>query len=134
MKTDITKSIQSCLICQQAKADRSKLLGLLQPLPVPSSAWDIISMDFVEGLPTSGNANCVLVVVDYFTKYAHFLALHHPFTATKVAKLFLDQVYKLHGLPSAIVSDRDRIFTSQFLKELFALADVQLHMSTSYHP
>ena len=91
-------------------------------------------MDFVEGLPKSGSADCVLVVVDYFTKYAHFLPLHHPFTAASVAKVFMAQVYKLHGLPSAIVTDRDRVFTSQFWKELFSSADVQLQMSSAYHP
>lgn len=88
----------------------------------------------MEGLPSSGAANCVLVVVDYFTKYAHFLALYHPFSAAKVAKVFLDHVYRLHGMPYAIVSDRDRIFTSLFWRELFSLADVQLQMSSSYLP
>lgn len=134
MKTAISNFVKSCIICQRSKPDRHKLPGLLQPLPIPETAWQVISLDFVEGLPTSGNANCILVVIDYFTKYAHFLPLHHPFTAAKVAKVFLDQVYKLHGMPSAIVSDRDRIFSSQFWRELFALADIQLRMSTSYHP
>jgi hypothetical protein len=74
------------------------------------------------------------VVVDTFSRYAHFLGLKHPFTASSVAKLFLAQVYKLHGMPQAIVSDRDRIFTSIFWQELFKLAKVDLRMSTSYHP
>lgn len=120
-------------MCQQAKPDL-KCPGLLQPLEVPSHAWHIISLDFVEGLPVSSNANCILVVVDYFTKYAHFIPLLHPFTAASVAKVFMQQVYRLHGMPKAIVSDRDRIFTSLFWKELFSLADVQLRMSSSYHP
>jgi hypothetical protein len=59
------------------------------------------------GLPQSRNANCIFVVVDKFTKYAHFLPLKHPFIAASVAKLFLDNVYKLHGLPLSIVSDRE---------------------------
>jgi hypothetical protein len=91
-------------------------------------------MDFVEGLPRSGNTNCILVVVDSFTKYAHFLPMLHPFTAAGIAKVFLNQVYRLHGLPSAIIFDWDRIFTSQFWKELFHLADVSLQLSSSYHP
>lgn len=77
-----------------AKPDWSRLPGLLQPLPVPASAWQMISLDFVEGLPRSGNANCILVVVDSFTKYAHFIPLLHPFTALGVAKAFLNNVYK----------------------------------------
>lgn len=63
-------------------------------------------MDFVDGLRLLGGYNSILVIVDTFSKYAHFLGLKHPFTAASVAKLFLSQVYKLHGLPNAIVSDR----------------------------
>ena len=91
-------------------------------------------MDFVEGLPLLGGYNCILVVVDTFSKYAHFLRLKHPFTTASVAKLFLSQVYKLHGLPTAIVSDHDRIFTSHLWRELFKLAGIELHLSTAYHP
>jgi transposase InsO family protein len=74
------------------------------------------------------------VVVDKFTKFAHFLPLHHPFSAAHVAKVFIDNVYKLHGLPQSIVSDRDKVFTSKLCQELFTLANVQLRMSATYHP
>ena len=76
----------------------------------------------------------VLVVVDLLTKYGHFIPLCHPFTAASVAKSFFQNVYRLHGLPSSIISDRDRIFTSHFWSELFKLADVSLCRSTAYHP
>ncbi|XP_021317789.1 uncharacterized protein LOC110435983 [Sorghum bicolor] len=82
----------------------------------------VISMDFIDGLPTSGTANCILVIVDKFSKYAHFVPLHHPYTAGKVAQAFLDSVFKLHGLPTHIISDRDPVFTSAFWNELFRLA------------
>jgi transposase InsO family protein len=134
MKSDARAFVRSYLVCQQAKSDRSRLPGLLQPLPVPAAAWQLISLDFVEGLPRSGNANCILVVVDSFTKYGHFISLLHPFIAAGVAKVFLNQIYRLHGLPNAIVSDHDRLFTSHFWQELFRLVDVKLQMSTSYHP
>jgi len=97
-------------------------------------AWQSISMDFVEGLPSSGGKNCILVVVDRFSKYAHFLPLAHPYTALSVAKLFLQQVYRFHGLLDSIVSDRDRVCTSQLWQELFCLANVTLKMSMTYHP
>ena len=71
-------------------------------------------MDFVEGLPQSGSTNCMLVVVDYFTKYGHFLPLRRPFISTGVAKVFMANVYKLHSMLSAIVTDRDKMFTSLF--------------------
>lgn len=75
-----------------------------------------------------------MVVVDRFSKYSHFIALKHPFTAFGVAKTFMQQIYRLHGLPTAIVSDRDKIFLSNLWQELFKLADVQLRMSLAYHP
>jgi hypothetical protein len=134
LKSAVYQYVRTCVMCQQAKPDRSKQPGLLQPLDIPSGAWQTVSMDFVEGLPTFGNANCILVVVDSFTKYGHFIQLHHPFTALSVAKLFLHNIYKLHDMPLAIVSDRDRIFTSQLWKELFSLAGVKLQMSFGYHP
>lgn len=88
--------------------------GLLDPLPVLDMAWSHITMDFIEGLPKSKNKNVILVVVDRLTKYAHFLTLAHPFTVHDVADLFLSNIFKLHGLPSCIITDRDRIFTSTF--------------------
>lgn len=75
-----------------------------------------------------------MVVVDKFSKFSHFIALKHPFSTLVVAKHFMQHIYKLHGMPEAIVSDRDRIFTSQLWQALFKLADVKLHMSSSYHP
>ena len=91
-------------------------------------------MDFVDGLPPSGGKNCILVIVDRFSKYAHFIPMTHPFTALTVAKTFITNVYRLHGLPLSIVSDRDKVFTSQLWQELFRLAGVTLKMSSAYHP
>lgn len=75
-----------------------------------------------------------MVIIDGFSKFAHFVPLLHPFSAQQVAQLFLDNVYRLHGMPTHIVSDRDRIFTSTFWRELFRLAQVQRNMSSAYHP
>jgi len=75
-----------------------------------------------------------MVIVDRFSKFSHFIALKHPFTALGVAKIFMHQVYHLHGLPSSIILDRDKIFLSTLWQELFKLADVQLKMSSAYHP
>jgi transposase InsO family protein len=134
MKKHIHEFVSSCQICQQAKPERVKYPGLLLPLPVPEQAWQTVSMDFISGLPPSSKGNCILVVVDKFSKYAHFLPLLHPFTALTVAKVYLSEVYRLHGLPAAIISDRDPIFTSKLWQELFRLIGTQLCLSSSYHP
>ncbi|XP_071932996.1 uncharacterized protein [Coffea arabica] len=89
---------------------------LLQSLEVPEQAWQHISMDFIEGLPKSFGSN---VVVDRFTKYAHFIPLASHYTAKIVADTFFDQIFKLHGLPLSIISDRDKVFSSAFWQELF---------------
>jgi hypothetical protein len=91
-------------------------------------------MDFIVGLPKAGNKSVIMVVVDRLSKYAHFCPLPHPFTPTLVAQVFLDHIFKLHGMPTSIVSDRDPTFTNTFWKELFKLQGTQLNMSTAYHP
>jgi hypothetical protein len=76
----------------------------------------------------------ILVIIDKFIKYCHLLALSHPFKASKVAELFLETVYKLHGLPHRIITDRDPIFTSYFWRELMGRLGINLNFSTSFHP
>jgi hypothetical protein len=134
MKRQMREFVQACTICQQAKPEHVRYLGLLEPLPVPTTAWQMVTMDFVEGLPTSGNANSVIVVVDKFTRYAHFIPLHHPFTSVKVAVTYLNNVFKLHSMPQVMISDRDPIFASHFWKEIFSLTGNDLRMSCAYHP
>lgn len=91
-------------------------------------------MDFVEGFPKVHGKSAILTVVDRFSKYTHFLALAHPYTASSVARIFFDEVVRLHGMPSSIVSDRDPIFTSNFWTELFHLASVKLHINSAFRP
>jgi transposase InsO family protein len=85
-------------------------------------------------LPLLGGYSVILVVVDHFTKYAHIYPLKHPYTASSVGATFLNNVVKLHGLPKSIVSDRDKIFTSNFWTKLFELLNIKLQMSLAYHP
>jgi hypothetical protein len=96
--------------------------------------WADISIDFIEGLPKVGGKSVILTVVDRFSKYAHFIALGHPYTATTVTLAFFEGIVHLHDFPSSIVSDRDPIFTGHVLRDLFGMAGVQLRMSTAFHP
>ena len=134
MQRDVEQYVASCDVCQRHKGENVAYPGLLQSLSIPERVWSDISMDFVEGLPQSHGKDAVLVVVDRLSKYAHFIALKHPYTALSVAQVFLDNIYRLHGLPQTIVSDRDATFISHLWKELFHLLKVQLCLSTAYHP
>lgn len=134
MKIQVKQTVRNCMVCQQVKTERISPVGLLQPLPIPKRRWAVVSMDFIEGLPRSGGYDTVLVVVDKFSRYAHFLPLTHPFTALQVAQKFMKEIYRLHGLPIAMISDRDKIFTSKVWQELFKLCWAELRLSSAYHP
>jgi len=134
LKLAMEEFVKQCQICQQANHMNAHPVGLLQPLPIPEGAWQELSMDFIEGLPKSEGYDVILVIVDRFTKCAHFIPIKHPFTAPAIARAVFDNVIKLHGMPKTIVSDRDKIFTSTFWKELFCLLGTCLMFSSAYHP
>lgn len=114
LKSDVEQFVKQCQICQQAKHSNTHPSGLLQPLPIPEGSWQEWTMDFIEGFPISEGYNSIFVVVDRYTKYAHFIPLKHPFIAHTLPRAVIDNVVKLHGLPRSIVSDKDRVFTSAF--------------------
>lgn len=134
LKGDITKFVKECEVCQRNKSEHVPSPGLLQPIPIPNSAWEVVSMDFLEGLPRSRGKDTLLVVVDRLTKYCHLITLSHPYSAMKVAQEVLNQVTKLHGVPVSIITDRDIIFMSYFWQELFKVMGTKLKMSSAYHP
>jgi hypothetical protein len=135
MLTTIKKYVISCQTCQRVKPEQRKPAGPLQPLPIPQDRWEEISMDFITDLPVTPNGNdTIITVVDRLTKMAHFIPAKSPLPAKEVAKLFFSNVFRLHGMPKGIVSDRDPRFTGNFWKALFELLGVKLRMSTARHP
>ena len=126
--------VRSCSTCQRNKTETLQSAGLLQPLEVSSQVWADISMYFIEGLPKVGGKSVILTVVDRFSKYAHFIALGHPYTTSSVARAVFVGIVRLHGFPSSIVSDRDPVFTGHVWRDLFKMAGVKLRMSTAFHP
>ncbi|CAL2256384.1 unnamed protein product [Prunus armeniaca] len=135
MKKEIAEYVNKCLICQQMKAERQKPSGLLQPLPIPEWKWEHITMDFVFKLPRTQNKHDgVWVIVDRLTKSAHFLPVRANYTLNKLAKIFIDEIVRLHGVPVSIISDRDPRFTSRFWARLNEAFGTQLRFSTAFHP
>jgi hypothetical protein len=135
MGRQIQDYVGSCLSCQRNKPRSFKPGGLLQPLSIPSRPWSSISTDFITGLPKTASGNeQICVWVDRLTKMVHFVAAPGEATAKDVARIFVDNIFKLHGLPLEIVSDRDPKFTSDFWAELMNILGVKRAMSTAAHP
>ena len=134
IRADVRQFVAQCSVCQQMKYETCKPAGLLQPLPIPTSVWEDQALDFITGLPPLQGFTVIMVVVDRFSKAAHFAALPTHHSAYKVAVLFLDTACKLRGFPRSLVSDRDPIFISHFWRDLFKLSGTKLRMSTAYHP
>jgi len=134
MRKYINDYVTSCDTCNRSKNPRHKPYGELQPLPIPSRPWSSISMDFIIGLPASCNFTAILVVVDRLTKMGHFIPTTNEVDAAETALLFVQNVFKLHGLPDEIITDRGSIFTSRFWSRLMELLDIKSKLSTAYHP
>jgi transposase InsO family protein len=135
MAKEVQSYIHTCESCQRNKPSNQLPAGLLQPLPIPDRPWQTVTMDFIGPLPTTPRGfDSVTVFVDKLSKQVHFVASHTSDTASQVARIFFDNIFRLHGLPTTIVSDRDAKFTSRFWTELSRLLDVHLAMSTAFHP
>ncbi|KAG3055282.1 hypothetical protein PI125_g25736 [Phytophthora idaei] len=130
----VRKYVRACEVCQRVKPAAFSQAPL-QSLPTPPECWQPISMDFVFGLPPDSKRRTgVVVFVDRFSKMVHLAAVPAEVTAVQTARLFVDMVFKHHGIPLDIVSGRDPRFTARFWQEVFTLLGTQLSMSTADHP
>jgi len=119
MSRYIGQYVSTCDLCLRTKPIRQALVGELHPLWIPDSRWDMLSVDFIVELPLSSGHDAVMTVVDSVSKRAHFIPTHTTVTAEGAARLFLHQVWKLHGLPKHVVLDRGPQFVARFTKELY---------------
>jgi len=135
MNEQIIDFVGSCPECQENKASRHQPYGLSSPLELPYAPWQSIAMDFITDLPISDGCDQLWVIVDRFTKMAHFLPLRAAGkTVADLAIIFAREVWKYRGLPTDIVSDRNSRFTSETWKELLRLLGIRSRMSTAFHP
>ena len=135
MKKDVTEYVSKCLTCQQVKVEHQVPSSLLNPLLIPQWKWDNITMDFVSGFPlTQKKHDSVWVIVDKLTKSAHFLPVRLDYSMDRLAELYVNEIFKLHGILISIVSNRDPRFTSRFWKELQSALGTRLNFCTAFHP
>jgi hypothetical protein len=134
MRAEVKIFVNICNICQYAKGKKQNT-GLYQPFPFPERPWDVISMDYVLGLPrTQRGNNSIFVVVDIFSNMAHFISCQKTSDAMHVVNLFFRQVVRLHGFPRSIVSNRDTKFVGHFWRKLWKNLGTELSFSSSYNP
>ena len=135
MIDSIRDYIAGCVECQRNKSSSRKPMGLLHPLQIPEARWQSISLDFMMPLPkTKDGFDGILVIVDRLSKMMHCFPVHTTITGAGVAKLYLDNIFRHHGMPQDVVSDRDPRFTGVFWRELWRLLGTRLAMSVSNHP
>ena len=115
MKNDVAEYVSKCLTGQKVKIEHQRPSGMLQPLEIPQWKWESIAMDFVSGLPrTRAGFDAIWVIVDRRMKSAHFLPIRMTYTLEELARLYIKEIVRLHGVPATIISDRDPRFTSTF--------------------
>ena len=132
--TFVKQYVTGCDTCQRMKNRPQQPFGPLVPNEVPNGPWEIITIDLITQLPESNGYNAICVVVDRFTKHAHFFAITTKFSSKDLAQLLYDRIYPLHGLPTQIISDRGVQFAAELFQDWCGLLGIKSTMSTAYHP
>ncbi len=134
MRDMVRSFVDSCVPCQENKRSHARAAGLLQPLERPSGPWKDIHIDFFGPLPRSGDDyRYVMVVIDRYSRYTHFIPMR-DITTDSLVEAFIHEVYRLHGPPSSITTDRGTQFTSDLWQGLMRASDIEARMTTAYHP
>lgn len=134
MSRDIKRFVYSCDICQKVKPRRHGPIGLLQPIPIPSRPFEVISMDFITELPVSAGFDSILVIVDKLTKFATFVPVTSTITQRGTAELLVQHIFSKYGLPRQIISDRDSRWRNDFWRDVCELLGTTRALTTAYHP
>ena len=136
MTDTIKKQVRECFECQQNKATHGRIQGLSKPLIPPIKRWSEVSLDFITDLPVTSEHqyDAIMVVMDQTSRMVHLIPYKMIYGAVETAGLYFREIFRLHGLPDRIMSDRDTRFTSAFWKELWRRCGTKLNMTTTYHP
>ena len=134
MRRSVERYVNNCHVCQRSKNSRHAPFGVLKPLPIPARPWQDISWDFVVGLPNSKGFDSVLVVVDQLTMMQHLIPCTKDITAKDLANLFVVNIWRIHGLPETIISDRGNTFASEFWTSVCCRLGIEPRLSTAFHP
>jgi hypothetical protein len=135
MRSDVERFVGTCVPCQRNKSSTQAPAGLLQPIPVPGRRWEVVTWDLITGLPaTEEGSDAIAVFVDKLTKMVRLVACQETDGAQEVAKHFVDAVFRSHGVPKTLLTDRDPRFTSNLFREISKLLGVKQAMSTAFHP
>ena len=133
--TGMCDSMCSCDFCQRNKPSNDRPAGLLQPLPVPEFRWQWVTVDFIQDLPeTKAGHTAIVVFVDRLSKMVHFAPAWNNMGAEEFAQILVTNVFRLHGMPMFLVSDRDKLLTSRFFEKVSELLGIGQKMSTALHP
>ena len=134
MIKEVKPYVEECDQCQRMKNRAEMLTGKLRPDQVPERPWQHILVDFITKLPVSKGHDSILVVCDRFSKMSHFVVTTENTMAEGLARLFRDNVWKLHGLPKSVISDRGLQFAAGMMKELNKMLGIETKLSIAYHP
>ena len=134
LKEDVKKYVQGCIKCQQNKVQHQKRAGELHPLEIPEGPWQDISINMIGPLPRSNEIDAILVIVDRFTKMIRLKATMTNISSEGVAKIYRDEIWKIHGIPKTILSNHGPQFASKFMEDLMRVLGTKRKLSTAYHP